>query len=332
MDAPSPGASHGVGPEVTSVPGPRAPAASDGPPVLPAVDAPPGSRLSRLGSHVGDLADLAGNYHDNVTNHGMTPTEALTTAAIQTHAGNQAATAATEQGLGLTTAPSGITNVGGALATGAMLPNGLDNLMPERMAANTARTLIQGGQAVLSGEEGAVDRFAQGVRDRPGFDPFAGFARAADEAGRYAGGEYDHDASATLSDHVEVANERAADFQRQVASGGTTAPLQGLDHLARLGSEAVVDPGNAASEFGSALSEIARDTAERGITTNLGEAVDHFQQTSRQGDYGMISQGYSEIAHELGALAADPGTYAEDLRRTANQSAEDLGNWMGWNQ
>jgi hypothetical protein len=269
----------------------------------------------------------------------MTPTEALGVGIGQTAAGNLAAQSAQQGGhlisggeaIAMQQTSSAVTNVGGSLAAGTMLPNGLDNLMPERMAANTVRTVYQGASAALSGEEGAISEFAESVRDRPGFDPFAGIARAADELGRVAAGEYESSASATLSDHAAVAAERADAFQQQVAEGGTTAALQGVDHIMRGLSDFVADPTDTVRDAASGAVEIANDVWNN-PTAALGDTVDHLAGSSAQGDYGMIAQGYAEIGNELGQAVSDPGAYLADTGRVLSQFGSDFADWVGWGQ
>ncbi len=291
-----------------------------------------GPSASTAATRLGAAVETAGNYHDNVTKHGMTPSEALGVGAAQTAAGNAAMDALPDSRFGgMTMTPSMVTNVGGSVAAGSLLPNGLDNLMPDRMAANTVRTAYQGTRAVFSGEEGAVSDFVDSVRKREGFDPFAGYVRGAD----YITGEDVNDATRTagewVDDNAAVANERATDFQQGIADGGkdSNAVLRGWDHIARGTSEAYQDPGRTAAGVGVDVGWIAGDVYHN-PSEAISEAVDHFQTTSRQGDYGMITQGYSEMAHEFGAMVDSPSQYASDIAAVGGQLGHEFGQWIGW--
>ena len=304
--------------------GDTSPAVADTAPVDPGR---PGTTpgLARLG----DAADLAGNVHTNMTQHGMGLGEALGVGASQTAVGNVAAAAAQEAGVGLAQTPSALTNVGGSLAAGSLLPNGLDNLMPERMAANTVLTAYEGAQAAMSDEDGAFVDFVNDVADRPGADPFAGYARAVQELADISEGRHDTAASTTLGDHVAAAEESATEFQQDIAAGGGGAALQGLDHLARGASEAAADWPRATTEIGNAVSEVGADIIDNPLRA-LDESIDHFQDTSRRGDYGMVSQGWSEIAHEAGRLAEDPAQYASDAMAAGAEMGRGVAEWMGF--
>jgi len=287
-----------------------------------------GSGTSAAAALVGDALDVANNFHTNVTNNNMSPTEALGVAVAQTTAGNVAADSAQQAGMGLTQAPTAVTNIGGSLAANSLLPGGLINLMPDQMAANTVVTGYQGVNAALGAEGDFVD-FVNDVAARPGVDPYAGYARAVQELSNVADGQYDSSASTTLGDHLAVANEDAASFQADVADGKYGTPLQGLDHLVRGASDLATDRAATVSDAASALGEVGADFIQH-PQAMISDAVNHFQSTSRHGDYGMISQGFSEIAHETGQFIADPTQYARDAGAGFAEYGRELGEWIGW--
>lgn len=282
-------------------------------------DGPTSNRFGDVSSRVGDLADLAGNYHDNVTNHGMSPEQAVAVAAAQTHAGNLTAQHMAETGRGLTQTSSSITNIGGSLVAGGLLPSGLDNLLGERLAANSVRTAFQAGSAAMSSEEGAYEEFLLGLEARPAFDPFGAIARAADEAARLVEGEYVNDESAwNAAAHGDVLNAQATQFQADVAGGKIFVPLEGFDHMARGAGEVYIDPGRAAVDFYTGVGEIASDVVHNPVAA-VSDTVNHMQDSALRGDYSMAVEGYADVASEVGRLAHDPIEYANEVSRTMDE-------------
>lgn len=310
---------------------------------------------SRIQSAFGRVSDLAtiNNYAQQHMAAGMNQGEATALATAQTLAGNAAS-------------ESGLYDPRLSMAGGALLPNGMSNVLPDQAVENVVGTTYQGGRAALesaydtyqSGElnTDALDRFVDSIDERPGVDPYKGIAQAADlmgeEVTRAGGNEVFsaldrltesgarfHEAEsvgetleagagmvsdagdvaasglrtgATMASNLaedlnrvyetgagsEVLNESMSDFQQRVSSGEFSAPLQGVDHVARIASETIVDPGETLGQFAEDVSNIYEHGVGEGYWE---EVVDNTEDAlSRTPLVGQVVEGYNQLATGVG--------------------------------
>ena len=214
------------------------------------------ARQEALGNTLSGLVDAQGLINDvqQGMSEGRSGAEAVTRAVALTYAGN-----AVSEGI------NGISDVRGTMAAAGMLPEGINNLMPDQAAANLVGTGMDGwsalgADAISSYEAGeldttALDQFNDSLLQRPGLDPFRGIAESAnllsEEYGQAAG---DWGQMATnleqdwerieWSDLGEVSVERMTDFQQEVAGGQHNHMLQGWNNAFEVASEATFTEGS----------------------------------------------------------------------------------------
>ena len=126
------------------------------------------ARQEALGNTLSGLIDAQGLINDvqQGMSEGRSGAEAVTRAVARTYAGN-----AVSEGI------NGISDVRGTMAAAGMLPDGINNLMPDQAVANLVGTGMDGwsalgADAISSYEAGeldttALDQFNQALRDRP---------------------------------------------------------------------------------------------------------------------------------------------------------------------
>jgi len=176
-DAPVQGAeTRQVRPPVVDDPGAtRASAAPRGDatgPSTPDAEARPGIR-DRAGAAAGRALDVKAGidlYHQHQAD-GMGAGQAALTSLAQVHTGNVVSQAA---GIGYSTGFVG----------GALLPGGMQNVMPDQLAVNALGTASQFGRAAIesarTGDTAPLSAFYQKILDRDKADPFKGFAQLAE--------------------------------------------------------------------------------------------------------------------------------------------------------
>ncbi len=251
---------------------------------------------------VTDLATFEGFTQENMR-QGMGAGEAMALAGAQTVTGNAAVA-------------SGISDPRLAMVGGALLPQGVNNVMPDQMASNTVATGWSAARAAaadigtsLGGgavDTTNIDKFAQGVLDRPGADPFKGYGEAAQLAGeelaRTDGGNLATDLHQILSTGAgsEVAMESATAFQQEVAAGQHGVVLGGLDSVAGAVAELVTDPGTTVGQFVDDVKSIYN----QGVLGDSGywsEALDHTRDViAKTPVLGTVASGYQQLAEGIG--------------------------------
>jgi hypothetical protein len=232
-------------------------------------------------------------------------------------------------------------------AAGSLLPGGLSNLLPDQAVQNWVGTGYEAlsalgesiGTSAGTGEldTSAFDRFAESVANRPNADPFAGYAQAAqligEESARTDGGNLLGDLQQIYETGagVDVANESMADFQQRVEQGDFGAPLQGLNDLASVASDVIVDPTTTIGQFVDDVKNIydygvgdgfwneAVDNTANVIknTPVAGTIYDGYHQVFQ----GIADQGVSNFAGEMGEGAYALGQEAYDATSSAASNA-----------
>lgn len=260
----------------------------------------------------------------------------------------------------------GSTDVRMTLLGASILPNGVNNILPDQFAANTVTTGIDAwgalvGDAATSLGEGELstselDQFATSLADRPGADPYAGYARMGDLLGEELGdadmnpvtmlGNLAED-FARMDEQdviVEQALEASASFEQEAFDGTHGTILRGLSTATRVAT----DPPDAA-EFASDSLQIARvawdDFTGGGDTGGFGpgfweEIAEHNNESIRgipvvgtvfdgyaQLGTGLVDQGPAEFGTEMvegaAALAEEGAMLAAETAAQATAAASD---------
>jgi hypothetical protein len=214
-----------------------------------------GGIASSAFNRIMDAQNIQQRYEEHIA-AGMSPAEAFSLAVAQTGAGNIASDLAPIPG---------VTNPLSGAALSSLLPGAMSNVMPDQAIQSwvgtgygalnalgeTIGTSAAGGELDAS----AFDRFAENVANRPGADPFSGWAQvsqlAGEESARTDGGNLLSDL-ALMRDTgagVDVANEALSSFQQQVDAGAYKAPLQGINYLTQAAAEVVADPSTTIGQF-----------------------------------------------------------------------------------
>jgi hypothetical protein len=218
----------------------------------------------------------------------------------------------------------GVQNVSTTLLGSAMLPNGVNNILPDQFAANTMSTgldawsgIVEDGARSLGGGElstAGMERFADGLAARPGADPFAGYARLGELVSEELG-----DADMSVMDmarnlgedlqrmdeqdvFVEQALESASSFEQEVFEGQHGTVLRGLSQATR----AATDPPTP-SQFAEDATNIGRAmyeevTGSGGAEGGMGpgfweEIAEHNNETVRGIPVvGTVFDGYAQVA------------------------------------
>jgi hypothetical protein len=177
----------------------------------------------------------------------------------------------------------------------------------------------------------ALDKFAEGVANRPNADPFAGYAQAAqlvgEETARTDGGNlvsdlqqiYDTGAGA------DVLNESMAGFQERAERGEFGSPLQGLNHLASAASEVIADPSTTIGQF----VDDVRNIYDHGVGDGFwNEAAQNTANVIKNTPVaGTVYDGYQQIAS--GIAEQGVGDFASEMAEGAYGLAEEAYNAAG---
>jgi hypothetical protein len=292
-----------------------------------------------------DIKSVQDLYNQHIAD-GKTPTEAFSLAVAQTGAGN-------------IVADMGIIDPRASAAAGALLPGGMNNILPEQAIINWMGTgndaLDAFGESIKSSlssgelDTSAFDRFAENVANRPGADPFKGIGQAVD----FATEEYYRSDGGSLVSDIkriyetgagsEVLNESLSEFQQTVEQGGYGAPLQGINHLFSAAGDLVADPSTTVGQFVDDVkniynhgvgdgfwSEAVDTTAEVIKNTPLANTIyDGYHQVfsgiAEQGVTGFASE-MAEGAWALGGEAYDAA--ANTLADAANSSYNYIRSWF----
>lgn len=325
--------------------------------------APDGPRGAGLLGHAMD-AQGAIDQIQREMGEGRSAAEALTRAAAMTHVGNALGDQVTTNLVGGQGLDVGrVTDVRVTLLGSAMLPGGVNNLLPDQMAANTIGT---GWDAVaaLAADAGSslgggaidtteLDQFTQRLADRPGADPWAGYARLGDLMGEEMGtgtgffesaGNLGAEAWEIREDIATEMGHSMAEFGQSAAEGRHGGVLQGYAELA----QAAGDPPDPA-QFGRDLltmAEVAWDDTVGGETGGFGEGfweaqAEHVNQTVRGIPVvGAAFDGYAQIASGIEEQGAGFGTEmtegayalgaeaAEAASNAAARAVTYLGSWF----
>lgn len=312
----------------------------------PASEAEVSSRVSGAFSRTMDIKSVQDLYNKHIA-EGKTPAEALSLAVAQTGAGN-------------VVVDMGIVDPRFSAAAGALLPGeGMRNMLPEQAIQNWIRTgygtldaLGESiGSSLGSGEldTSAFDRFAEGVANRPGADPFKGIGQlvefGTEEIYRSDGGNLVSDIQRIYETGAgtEVLNESMTEFQQRVEQGAYGAPLQGINHLFSVAGDVIADPSTTVGQFFSDVGNIMKYGVGDGFWD---EALNHtvgviketpIANTIYEGYHeifsGVAQQGVTDFASEMaeGAYALAAETYdaaANSLADAANSTYNYIRSWF----
>ncbi len=300
---------------------------------------------SIVGETFGRVTDAAtvDHYTRQHIAAGKDPVEAVALATAQTAAGNAVMA-------------SGIADPRTSMAGGALLPGGMNNMLPDQAVENWVGTTYDAGTAaaqsvsdsLASGrlDTRALDDFAEGVTQREGADPFKGIGQASqllgEEWARTDGdsmienvaqvfGNLGADTGRIITTGAgsEVLNESMSNFQQEVAAGQHGVALQGLDHIANIASETVVDPVGTVGQFVDDVRNIVTHGVGDGYWE---ESWEHTKDVIEKTPLvGTVVDGYNQIATGLG----DKGVvgFAEEMYEggsaLAGEAYEAAGNAVG---
>ena len=290
-----------------------------------------GSRIGGAFARTSDLATID-HYTRQHIEAGKDPAEAVALATAQTAAGNAVMA-------------SGIADPRTSMAGGALLPGGMNNMLPDVAVENWVGTTYDAGSAAMQAvsdsldsgqlDTRALDDFAQGVTEREGVDPFKGIGQASqllgEEAARTDGGNLVTDMQRIIETGAgsEVLNESMSDFQQEVAAGQHGVALQGLDHLARIAGETIADPVETVGQFVDDVRNIVTHGVGDGYWE---ESWEHTKDVIEKTPLvGTVVDGYNQIASGLG----DKGVagFAEEMYEggaaLAGEAYEAAGNAVG---
>lgn len=263
---------------------------------------------------VGDVYGVASDaatvnqYYEKNLAAGMGKGEALAVATGQTWAGNAAA-------------QSGVADPRLSMAASSLLPEGINNVLPDQCAENLVGTAYQAGKAGWESlsesfstgrlNTEALDKFTNELMSRPGADPWKGYALAADLAteARTDGGDFVGDLKKILwspendqpgggkfwegSTAQEVAHQSMEGFQKEVAGGDHGVVLEGLNHVAETAAEFSADPAQSTEIFINDCRNILDYGVEDGY---WGEAAKHTWKVVRNAPVVKnVLDGYGEI-------------------------------------
>jgi hypothetical protein len=279
-----------------------------------------GGLASSAFSRVMDAQSVEHLYNQHIK-EGMSPGEAFSLAVAQTGAGNIASDLAPIPG---------VTNPLSGAALSSLLPGGMSNVMPDQAVQNWVGTGYEAlsalgesiGTSAGTGEldTSAFDRFAESVANRPNADPFAGYAQAAqligEESARTDGGNLLGDLQQIYETGagVDVANEAMTGFQQQVEQGAFGAPLQGLNDLASVASDVIVDPTTTIGQFVDDVKNIYNYGVGDGFWN---EAVDNTANVIKNTPVaGTIYDGYHQVFQ--GIADQGVGNFASEMAEGAS--------------
>ncbi len=289
---------------------------------------------SVVGETFGRVTDAAtvDHYARQHIAAGKDPAEAVALATAQTAAGNAVMA-------------SGIADPRTSMAGGALLPGGMNNMLPDQAVENWVGTTYDAGGAAIQSvsdslasgrlDTRALDDFAEGVTQRQGADPFKGIGQASqllgEEMARTDGGNLVSDMQRIIETGAgtEVLNESMSDFQQEVADGKHGVALQGLDHVASIASETVVDPVGTVGQFVDDIRNIATHGVGDGYWE---ESWEHTKDVIEKTPLvGTVVDGYNQIASGLGDKGV--GGFAEEMYEggaaLAGEAYEAAGNAVG---
>jgi len=275
-----------------------------------------------------DVQNVEQRYQEHIA-AGMSPAEAFSLAVAQTGAGNIASD--------IVPIP-GVTNPLSGAALSSLLPGAMSNVMPDQAiqswvgtgygALNALGESI--GTSAYAGEldTSAFDRFAESVANRPGADPFSGWAQvsqlAGEESARTDGGNLLSDL-ALIRDTgagVDVANEAMSDFQQQVDAGEYGSPLQGINYLTQAAAEVVADPTTTIGQFVDDVKNIYNyGPGDNFWNDSLNQTVDVIKNTPVA---GTIYDGYHQVFQ--GIADQGVGNFAGEMAEGAYALGQE-----GWN-
>lgn len=314
-------------------------------------DAPEGPRGAGALSTALDLQGAIDQVQREVA-AGRTTGEALTRATAMTWAGNAIGDGVnTNLGWGNGWDAGRVTDVRVTMLGSTMLPEGVNNLLPDQMAANTIGTgmdaivaLTEDAATSLGGgtlDTSNLDDFTRRLADRPGADPWAGYARLGELLGEELGNADGNALDAvsnlgaeawTIREDIAVeVGESVAEFGESAAQGRHGAVLQGYAELA----QAVGDPPDPA-QFGRDLAtmvEVAWDDAIGGGDTGGFGAdfwqaqADHANQTVRGVPVvGTVYDGYAQIAS--GIEEQGVSGFATEMQEGASALGEEAYDYL----
>ena len=312
----------------------------------PARVAAPDAEATRPAEGGGGLAGSAFNRYMDVQNveqryqehvaAGMAPAEAFSLAVAQTGAGNIASDLAPIPG---------VTNPLSGAALSSLLPGAMSNVMPDQAiqrwvgtgygALNALGESI--GTSAYSGglDTSAFDRFAEGVANRPGADPFSGWAQvsqlAGEESARTDGGNLVSDLQQIYNSGAgaDVANEAMSSFQQDVDAGKYGAPLQGINYLTQAAAEVVADPTTTIGQFVDDVKNIYNyGPGDNFWNDTLNSSVDVIKNTPVA---GTIYDGYHQVFQGIAdqGLGDFAGEMAEGAYASAGEAYDAAANAAG---
>jgi hypothetical protein len=287
-----------------------------------------GSRVAGTFGAVTDLATME-HYTQQGIAAGLNPAEAAAVAAAQTQAGNAAIAA-------------GLADPRMSMVGGALLPQGVNNLLPDQAVENYVGTGYAAGRAgleaindsIASGsiDTQAIDRFADSVMAREGADPFKGYGEAAGLAGdlmnRTDGGSLASDLQQIYETGAgsEVLDQSMGEFQAEVESGKHGVVLQGLDQVAAVASDLAVDPATTVGQFVDDVRTIVTNGVGDGFWEEAGgQAKDVLERTPL---VGTVVSGYEAIASGIGesGVTGFAGEMAEGAAALGGEAVDAVGN------
>jgi hypothetical protein len=275
-----------------------------------------------------DVQNVEQRYQEHIA-AGMSPAEAFSLAVAQTGAGNLASDLAPIPG---------VTNPLSGAALSSLLPGAMSNVMPDQAIQSWVGTGYGAlsalgesiGTSAYAGEldTSAFDRFAESVANRPGADPFSGWAQVSqlvgEESARTDGGNLLSDL-ALIRDTgagVDVANEAMSDFQQQVDEGKYGSPLQGINYLTQAAAEVVADPTTTVGQFVDDVKNIYNyGPGDNFWNDSLNQTVDVIKNTPVA---GTIYDGYHQVFQ--GIADQGVGNFAGEMAEGAYALGQE-----GWN-
>jgi hypothetical protein len=324
-EAPRPAASEGDARAAAGAE-PARPAATDAEATRPAEGG--GGLAGSAFNRYMDVQNVEQRYQEHIA-AGMSPAEAFSLAVAQTGAGNLASDLAPIPG---------VTNPLSGAALSSLLPGAMSNVMPDQAiqswvgtgygALNALGESI--GTSAYAGEldTSAFDRFAESVANRPGADPFSGWAQASqlvgEESARTDGGNLLSDLQQIRDTGagVDVANEAMSDFQQQVDEGKYGSPLQGINYLTQAAAEVVADPTTTVGQFVDDVKNIYNyGPGDNFWNDSLNQTVDVIKNTPVA---GTIYDGYHQVFQ--GVADQSVGNFAGEMAEGAYALGQE-----GWN-
>jgi len=315
----------------------------------PAEDGGAGGLAGGAFNRIMDAHNIQQRYEEHIA-AGMSPAEAFSLAVTQTGAGNIASD--------IVPIP-GVSNPLSGAALSSLLPGAMSNVMPDQAVQSWVGTGYGAlsalgesiGTSMGAGEldTSAFDRFAEDVANRPGADPFSGYAQVSqlvgEESARADGGNLVSDLQQIYETGagVDVANEAMSSFQQDVDAGKYGAPLQGVNYLTQAAAEVVADPTTTIGQFVDDVKNIYNYGVGDGFwDESLNQTVGVIKNTPvaaqiydgyHQVFSGIAEQGVTGFASEMaeGAWALGGETYdaaANSVTNAAGSAYDYVRSWF----